>query len=159
MVAKAAVHAGLVLFAASVVRFGAAENEEKVTCLQMRVGSAQRECMNNVFHNLRVPLDTDGAIPLPKGSTERVKILATGCLALHALQKIPVFGCVPASSIVDTYECVYKNEEAKEQVLGSFTANSKEKYLEIADKVESCFGTWHGTKKKALPRVFNRRRD
>ncbi|XP_049519634.1 uncharacterized protein LOC119444826 [Dermacentor silvarum] len=159
MVATAAVHAGLVIFTAAVLRLGAAENEEKFTCVQMRVGTASRECVNNLFHNLRVPLEMDTAIPLPKGSTERVKILATGCLALRALHKIPEFGCVPASSIVETYECVYSNEENKEEVLRSFAANSKDKYLEIADKVESCFGSWHGTRNKAHPRIFNSHRD
>ncbi|KAL1472459.1 hypothetical protein MTO96_039309 [Rhipicephalus appendiculatus] len=155
-----AVSAGLVLFTASVMRVGVAAQgaEDKVTCVQMMVGTGPRKCVHNLFNSLQVQLEEGVPIPLPKPTTDRVKVLAAGCLAVRALSKIPEYGCVPASSIVGTYECIYNYEEDKEEVLKAFAAKSKENYLEIANKVESCFGSWHATRNKAHPR-FSRRRD
>ncbi|KAL3212400.1 hypothetical protein MRX96_035902 [Rhipicephalus microplus] len=155
-----AVSTSLVLLIASVTRFGAAAQgaEDKVACIQMMVGTGPRKCIHNLFNSLQVQLEEAVPIPLPKPSTDRVKVLATGCLAMRALSKIPEFGCVPASSIVKAYECIYNYEENKEEVLKAFAARSKENYLEIANKVEACFGTWHATKNKVHPR-FSRRRD
>ncbi|KAH6933067.1 hypothetical protein HPB50_011743 [Hyalomma asiaticum] len=163
----AAVGAGLILFAASTMLVGAAaENaEEKVTCVHMgprpsrdgnqnadAAGTATRSCVRNLFNSLQVQLEEGAPVPLPESVPERIKLLAVGCFAVRALNKIPQFGCVPTSSIVQTFECVYEHETDKEELLKAFAAKSKEKYLEIAEKVESCFGNFQATKRKLHPR-------
>ncbi|KAH7957582.1 hypothetical protein HPB52_020473 [Rhipicephalus sanguineus] len=61
-----AVSAGLVLFTASVMCVGAAAEsaEEKVTCVQMMVGTEPRKCVHNLFNSLQVQLEEGVPIPI-----------------------------------------------------------------------------------------------
>ncbi|XP_077532749.1 uncharacterized protein LOC144145120 [Haemaphysalis longicornis] len=104
--------------------------------------SEVRECVQNLFNGQGWVPAKDSQVPLPQEAPEKAKLLAAGCLTYRALVEVPKHGCVPASSIVKTYQCVHDHYEPKDELLQMFRARSKQEYIKFSEQLENCQGTW-----------------
>ncbi|XP_077507651.1 uncharacterized protein LOC144118655 isoform X2 [Amblyomma americanum] len=156
--AASAMCSALVLLGATLVHSTGAEEsmEEKLSCVYMQGSSAVRQCIANLFRDQGLNLGIQNALPLPEGVSERVRILAVGCLAVRVFFKAHEYGCAPAQSIRDAYDCVYTYEEKKEELLNAFNVRSSEDYLQFAGKIEACQGSFTANKKNARQRYFRK---